>query len=375
MFRPLVIALLALAACTDPHQLVLSIRTSAGVPCDIDRVRVVATAGGETTIDETLRGERLPVEVTLLDATPTGTFQVAISGYKGNVEVLRTSGTLRFADHASTAAVMLESRCRPEVGCGLTEAMAAAADPAPPDPACVADVTRYTTATPIDPPSDACAIPGSARVLGERDGRAGPVELADLALALAGDHFQLYGRTIGQVWVAREGYVSFATANPDPAHTLQPGPLDRDIRHEGAAPPVHSVFAFWDALTLSPAGICYAIDGEPGHHVLRVSWPRACLMTPCTTDNLNFTIALEEDSGRVLVTYGAMSAGNMERAQGTTATVGIVDNANGCVVEECALATGLCKDGHTPCGYSQVFSNTAQPDGVRPVAFTPVIDL
>jgi hypothetical protein len=52
--------------------------------------------------------------------------------------------------------------------------------------------------------------------------------------------------------------------------------------------------------------------------------------------------------------------------------VGLVHDATGCPVDQCALETGLCEDGATPCGYSQVSSNTAQPDGILNMAFSPI---
>lgn len=364
--RCLVVAL-ALAACTDPRQLTLSIRTTAGVPCDLDLVRVVATAGGATTIDQELRGERLPVELTLLDDTATGEFHVDVSGYKNGVEVMRTSGALRFASHATVVPVTLERRCRPEVPCDLADPPAA--DPG--DPGCLADVTRYASGDALDQPDEACGLPGADRVLA--DGTAGPVRLTKLEDALAGARFQFYGRQVRQVWVSKDGYLSFAPDNPDPAYALAPGALDRDIRHAGAAPPPRSVMAFWDRLTLRPAGVCYAMSGETGHHVLHVSWLNACLTTPCATaDDLNFTITLEEDSGRVVLSYGKMAASNDAAAKGINATVGIVDDASGCPADECALATGLCKDKQTPCGYSQVFSTQVQPGGPAKLQFLPV---
>ena len=367
------LALLALAACTEPRQLVLSITTTAGVPCDVDRVRVVATAAGKTTIDQTLRGEHLPISVTLLDDTPDGTFHVDISGYKGGVEVLRASGPLQFSGHKAVEPVLLKSTCLPGAPCSLADAMAAGAAAAgSPDAACVADVTRYAASPTHDSFNNACMVPGFRAVLA--DGSAGPIELTALEPDLAAADFQFYGRQVHHVWVARDGYVSFATDNPDASHVLVPGALDRDIRHAGAAPPAQAVMAFWDTLTLGPAGVCYVIAGEPNHHVLYVTWTHACLTTPCGGDDLNFTIALEEGgSGRAVVVYDTMSARNMERAQGITATVGLVDDASGCPADQCALMTGLCKDGVTPCGYSQVFSSTVQIPKVPSMQFTPVV--
>jgi len=136
--------------------------------------------------------------------------------------------------------------------------------------------------------------------------------------------------------------------------------------------------AFWDSLILGAQGVCYELKGQQ----LRMTWEHACLVheveQPCpsadNTNNLNFTITLDASNQRVVLTYGTMSAGNRDRQQGATATVGLVNDATGCPVEECALATGLCQDGVTPCGYSQVFSNTVQMPGVQSIQFTPIVD-
>jgi hypothetical protein len=147
---------------------------------------------------------------------------------------------------------------------------------------------------------------------------------------------------------------------------------------------------FWDSLTLgfngmNFDGVCYELEGSPTDHnqQLRVTWKHACLTRPCldsnNTNNLNFTITLDESKQRIVLTYGTqmdgtMVAGAMDRAKGATATVGLASDTTSCPVEECVLATGLCKDDVTPCGYSQVFSNTVQPSGVQNIQFTPVFE-
>lgn len=68
--------------------------------------------------------------------------------------------------------------------------------------------------------------------------------------------------------------------------------------------------------------------------------------------------------------------GTVYRADTASASciLGLVDSATGCPVEECALATGLCKDGVTPCGYSQVFSKTVREPRVQNWQFVPIPD-
>jgi hypothetical protein len=361
----------AVGACTTSRQLVLSIGTTAGVPCDVDRIRIVATAAGTTTVDQTLKGERLPVSITLLDDTPSGTVQLDISAYKGDVEVLRTSGPLAFRSRRAVESVLLTPACTPDVPCPLDAAMAAAK--MPPDSggvACAANVARYRATSALDHFVDACQVPGAGQV--GMTASAMPVRLAALEPVLLGADFEFYGRPVRQIWVSKDGYLSFTEDSPDPSGGRAPGPLDRDIRHDGAAPPRQSVMAFWDTLSLGPVGICYEIDGDAGGRQLRVTWNHACLTPVCASDDLNFTIALDEGSHDVEITYGTMTAGNMDRARGLTATAGLVDDATGCPADECVLDTGLCKDG-TPCGYSQVFSGTRQ-DSAPSMHFTPVVE-
>jgi hypothetical protein len=369
--RWLLTATLTLAACTSPRELVLSIDSTAGVPCDIDRIRIVATSAGTTTFEQSLKGARLPVNVTLLDDTPSGSFQIEITGLKGDVEVMQTHGPLQFAGHKTTASVLLEPRCTKEAQCALSESMADAA--AGPGPAleCGANVTRYDTSVAVDSAPDACQVFGAQHAL--LDNSLVPVPLTALKDTLAASDFQFYGRPVRQVWVARNGYLSFAQDNPDPGGSILPGPFDLDITHVGAPPPRQSVMAFWDKLSLRSTGVCYEVDGNPGTQQLRVTWAGACLTTVCGSDDLNFTITLEE-TGRVLISYGKMSANNTDRALGNMATVGLVNDATGCPATDCTLATGLCTDGRTPCGYSQVFSNMPQSPRIENRQFTPVVD-
>lgn len=375
--RWLLAGALALAACTDTRQIVLLIDTTAGVPCDIDGIRIVAKAAGTTTIERSLKDARLPISVTLLDDTPSGRFTLEVSGLKGNVEVMRASGPLRFSGHEITNTVLLDPKCRADANCKLADAMSASAAVA--DDArqqCGANVTRYHAEPTVETFVNACtaAAPFTSKVLG--DGSSKPVRLVDLENLLPNFGFQFYGRPLRQIWLDKDGYISFAQENPDPYGVLVPGPLDRDIKRVGEPPPPQSVMAFWDTLTLSSAGVCYVLEGPPMSQRLHVTWSHACLTQPCLlSDNLNnltFTITLESPQ-RIVVTYDAMMAENMERAHGATATVGLANNATGCPAEECTLATGLCKDGITPCGYSQVFSNTLQ-EHVRNMQFVPIAD-
>jgi hypothetical protein len=368
--RWLLIGALALAACNDnTRQIELSIDTTAGVPCDIDSIRVIAKASGTATTVQSLRGAHLPVSVTLLDDTSNGKFTVDVFGLQNNVEVLHTHGDMTFRDQKFTQPVWLDPKCSANTD---NDCRVADATPSGGRLKCGADVTRYHEQATQDVFVDACTDPGatlSGKVL-TNGGRA-PVELTDVESMLDGFGFQFYGRPLQHLWVSKDGYIAFKQSNPDPLYVLVPGSFDRDINHNGEAPPQQSVIAFWDTITQGPQGVCYELKGQQ----LRVTWTHACLVQPClaadTTNNLNFTITLDASDQRVVLTYGSMSAGNMDRARGATATVGLVNAATGCVASECSLSTGLCQDG-TPCGYSQVFSGTSQMPGVQNIEFVPI---
>ena len=365
------LALLALAACTDVRQIVLSIDTTAGIPCDIDAVRIRATSAAATTaFERSLRGARLPLAVTLLDDTPDGAFALEVVGVKGDVEVMSAAGALQFGASDLTVPVVLEPRCAPGAPpCALSDPEATVTARYQ----CGPDVARYGARTTLETFQDACSASGpyTGKVL--TDGSRGPVGL-ELGAVLPDLGFQFFGRPVHQIWVHRDGYISFSRDRPDPGGNLEPGPLDRDFARAGPPPPPRSVFAFWDRLSLRvPVGVCYDFRGDSGTHVLRLTWQHACLTEACTTDNLNFTITLDQASQTVMLAYGDMLAGSGDRARGATATVGLVGDAVRCAASECS-SDGLCADGVTPCGYTQLFSRTIQAAGVQNVLFAPIVD-
>lgn len=289
--------------------------------------------------------------------------------------MLRVAGELEFGLEDSTTSLLLSPACTPRAGCTLDDAIAAAAD-APPAPArfeCGPEVTRYLPSSPLDTFTDACALPGSESVL--TDGNQTPVALDSLDALLPAFGFRFYGKPVHRIWASKNGYVSFGLENPDPDNTINPGPFDRDFRGEGAPPPQQSVLAFWDALTLRASGVCTSAARGSGGSVperLLITWKQACLTEGvCVSDDLNFTVTLNAKTQGIDIHYGNMSASAAERAKGSTATVGLVNQVAGCAVSECIYRTGLCEDGFTPCGYSQVFSETVQADGVRDIHFEP----
>jgi hypothetical protein len=364
MIRTWYLVLLALIACTSSRQIELSIDTTAGVPCGIDRVRVTAAA---TTFERSLEGVELPLAITLLDGTPDGSFDLEVSGLRGDTEIMRVSGSMAFRDHEVGNTVVLDPACTPTAPCKLADVMS----PGRAKPV-GSGFCRYAGSAGLESSESACGVPEQVAIHPET----GPVRLTELEAMLASSHFQFYGRPIRQIWVAIDGYLSFAEGNPDPGGILTPGPLDRNITGMGSPPPQQSIFGFWDVLNRGrvDSQVCYAVQGAADQRRLLVTWAHLCVAQPCPTDDLNFTIAIEESSHKIWLTYGKMVAGNPDRALGINATVGLVDDATGCPADECALETGLCKDRRTPCGYSQVFSNTVQSPTVPKMHFAPILN-
>jgi len=369
------LAAVGVAACSSPTQIVLSIDTTAGIPCDIDKIRVKATGGSSSIFEQDLKDVRLPIVVKLSDETSNGTFNLEVTGLRNNMEVLRASGPLLFGNADAGEHVVLQSTCTIDAPCTL-DMLSGSTKPPPPVERfqCGDIVRRYKPAMTLDTFIDACNVPGtnSGTVLTMGARGAAKLNLADDVLSNFG--FRFYSQPIRQIWAHEDGYISFEVNNPDARNNLDPGAFDRDLLGTGVPPPPQSAFVFWDGLTLGSMGVCYSLEGTSPNQKLRVTWSGTCQTTTCVTDSLNFSIVLDERTQKISFTYGTMMAANTNRALGATATVGIVNDAKGCPVAQCTLATGLCADGTTPCGYTQIFSKTVQAGGVMSYDFTPIVD-
>ena len=366
---------LALAACSEPTQIVLAIDTTAGVPCDIDRIRVRAMGSDTATFESDLADVRLPLIVNLSDETSDGQFNLEVTGLKGDAEVLRAQGPLVFGNSNLAEHIVLESKCTPDAPCELGELTS---NTRPPPPVsrflCGQEVRRYAMA-PATAESfrDACTVPGANTGMVLLPGTRGAEKLNLSDEVLSNFGFRFYGQPVRQIWAHEDGYIAFTEQNPDQGNNLDPGAFDRDLLRIGVPPPKQSIMVFWDQLTLTN-GVCYALEGPVGTQKLRVTWAKVCQTQACTNDRLNFTIVLDERTQRVSLTYGEMTAVNTSRAQGSSATVGIVDDAKGCPVADCDIATGLCADGVTACGYTQEFSNEPQVPKVPDIQFEPIAE-
>lgn len=373
--RWLVITLLAVAACSDPRQIFLSIDTTAGIPCDIDRIQVRAMGAETATYEQEVNPTDFPITLHLNDDTANGTFTLEVVGLKGTDEVLKASGPLAFGRAGTAVGVnlVLEESCTPQAPCVLPDPVSNTRTPAPVADrfVCGQSITRYVASPATEVFSDVCNTPGqnAGKVL-DMAGVEGAAKVPLSEAAISNFRFQFYGRPIRQVWVHEDGYISFTTNNPDPQNDLDAGALDRDITGQGVPPPQQSAMIFWDTLTLNQMGVCYALEGSPGTQKLRITWKQTCDISPCGNDTLNFTIVLDERGSKISFTYGDMlSPSNPNRALGASATVGVVNRAVGCAASACR--DGQCTDSGMPCGYTQVSSNMAQPPRMPNTQFVP----
>jgi hypothetical protein len=216
---------------------------------------------------------------------------------------------------------------------------------------------------------DACAMGASSiSVLRDVDEQEAMSPLPAMAFP-----FRFYGAPVTQIWTATNGYLGFGDTPPGGLNA-NVGP-SRSLGVPGF--PGKGVLAFWDNLRTGPSGVCFTVSGEFPDRVLWITWKEACFAAVdrrCETPELGaltFGVALEETTDRVYVGYRTMVAtmGNVDRAKGSTATIGVTDAVpRGCTDDLCS-ADGTCRDG-TPCGYTQ-FSSGSRVDPLPTVEFDP----
>ncbi|HEU4729317.1 MAG TPA: hypothetical protein VFT22_15555 [Kofleriaceae bacterium] len=371
-----VVGLLASACNSNRHQIVLSIDTTAAIPCDLDGIQVIANAG--TSHESHIKKElsSLPMTLTLEDDASMNDFELDVYGLKGGSRVLHAHGHPSFGDSDAklTTNIVLDDGCLMQQPCEVAPPVENPEVVArPPRSECV---SQYGESSGIEVFTDACTAgdsPRSGQVTFVANGRPAPVvELTALAPILAESQLRFYGRLVRHVWVHKNGYVAFGGENPDPNNALYPGRLDRAFTNVGAAPPAPAAMPFWDTLNLgTTGGVCFALAGETPNQTLRVTWSKVCVTDPCLDSSLNFTVSLNEQNEQVSFAYGDMRPETSDRANGATATVGLVkDDTQRCTAGECILETGVCAKTEVPCGFSQVQSGEVRK--LQNVTFTPV---
>ncbi len=182
---------------------------------------------------------------------------------------------------------------------------------------------------------------------------------------LDGFDFTFFGEELGGLWVSDDGVLTFGTSAPDASGLVTPGPLSEPLT------PRPSVMAFWNDNRLRAEGICWGVFGTAPNRSLIITWADACTAACADEDHLDISIVLEETTGRIVLTYDRMVSANEAVARGQFATVGVVSSETACSASSCGM-DGMCEDGVTPCGFTQLFAQTAQADGVSNVQFVPV---
>ncbi|MEW9550920.1 S8 family serine peptidase [Nonomuraea sp. NPDC050783] len=168
-----------------------------------------------------------------------------------------------------------------------------------------------------------------------------PYQAGTEKLALTGDDeavqvtlpfpVPFYGAGQSRAWIATNGFLTFA---PDRIVTAGNGRLPT------SGTPNNAVYPYWDDLIVDArAGVYTAVTGTAPHRAFVVEWRDVTFYTD-DTQRISFAALLGED-GSIAFRYKDLGS---ERAQGTSATVGI-ENANGSDAllysyEEAALASG-----------------------------------
>ncbi len=361
--------ILLTGACTTPTQIVLTIDAAIAVPCALDRIEVVAEGSETVMVEQVIEPSSLPLTVALSPDNRT-TFNVEVRGYRGDALLYLARGELQFvADRLLGAEVTLLPECSPATPCvfgdleafdGLASAVAR--------PDCVPTATHYELREDtFEHHFDACSgsLAFSGRVLEDDEDRTlalfGPDDLFPGELNDFG--FRFFGERVERIEVSSEGVIQFGSS-----------PLDlrgvTGVALDEANVPRPGVAVFWDDLRMRD-GVCFAMTGGVPNRRLWFTWRNACLGTSCRdVDDLNFSVALDEGTNEVLVTFGDMVASNPDRAAGIRASVGLSYSPAACDAAECG-SDGLCDGTGVPCGFTQAFARELQSLPLPTFRFSP----
>lgn len=376
------LALLSCAACAEPTEVVVFVDTTLGVPCQVDTLRITVTGDGEP-VTRTADARAGLQSVTVLSDGGGAAFSVLVEATKAGRVVASATADGVFVEGTRRALpIVLDESCR-SAPCVQSDR---AGDFAQPTPAartsCEGVASRYrVAASALVSGEDACVFPAVTAptdVLGNIKGQEVLVDEAGLVQAITERFdFRFYGERVRQVWVAGDGYVTFGAAAP---RSLTTEVVNGDITSSGA--PRFGVAAFWDSLDFKATGkVCVGMQTAGDVDTLWITWKDACFLAngPCNAgDDLSFSVGLEEKSNRVIVAFDEMRAADGARARGALAVLGILSpGGKQCDLSACDVRQGLCSDGVTPCGYSQVFAREAQAEAEWPATFVfePVPEL
>lgn len=346
----LLVALFSLR-CGDEAEVVVFLDTSLGVPCEIDEMRV-EVAGGGVGATRTVDPRDGLQSLTVIKDGGGDDFSLSVQGLLRSTVVARATAELSFDDGDRRAlAVVLDERCLGQ-GCDLSGELGPFAEPAPAERrACEAVPLRYEFEQSAVRVADACTT--TTGLVVEVAGFSPMAEVLEVTNEL-GDalqtrfDFRFYGERIQRLWISSDGYVAFGNAPPNA--------VIGETNLAGDRAPELAVAAFWDDLSLGnpESRVCVNLAGSGDREVLWITWKNLCF-SPCVPgEALTFSVGLEEVTDRVNIGYLAMP--DNDRGRGAVAAAGLRGpSAPGCSAEECD-ARGLCSDGLTPCGFTEVFS-------------------
>ena len=357
MIRRVAIAGVLLGACRSDlpaTEIVVTIDTTFGVPCTIDALHIEAIGdGAPVTTDITVGDADLPGSITLVPHGDPREVTVSVSGMRDGAVFATARDTASF-EHKSSVELrfVLDRSCVPgpcpAVGTGGFQTL--------PERQMRRGCGEhgYSWKNALFVMRDACAMREATMGTVLRD--VDESEAMSPVMPAMPFPFRFFGAPVTQIWAGTNGYIGLGDTMPD-ALTANVG-ASRSLGLPGF--PGKGVLAFWDDLRTGPYGVCFAVSGEFPDRMLWITWKEACFAAagkPCGTPDLGtltFGIALEETTDRIYVGYRTMVAtlGNVDRAKGLTATIGVTDAApRGCPANLCS-ADGTCQDG-TPCGYTE----------------------
>ncbi len=372
-FRTLLTPLAAMTvACSlSPAEVVVTIDTTFGVPCTVDKLVIAVTTSSGRTQSETVfvTDDDLPGSLAIVDDS-SGQLEIRVDAFLGDLPVASAEQLVEpVAESSSEVRFLLDPSCAPgpcpAVRIGDYKQLPQRA------PRALCGREAYQVTNSLIPPRNACITDTLARVL---VGGADEAEAESPLDPKVPFPLFFYGAPIQNLWVGDNGYLAFSREAPG-AVTEEIG--DPRSLGEPGAYPAAGVLAFWDKLITGQSGVCFSVLGDAPNRILWITWERACFQGfgSCggapEGGSLTFSIGLEETTNKIIVGYHTMTAAppNDDRASGQSATIGVTSGRPAaCAANECD--SGMCPSGEA-CGYTEASSATIRAS-LDTLEFAPV---
>ena len=362
----------AAGCAAEVSEIVVTIDTSFGVPCAVNRIAVEVTSSSGESHSETVDvdADSLPGSITLIASEAAGQLTVRVTGFHDDVPVaVAEERSVSFVDGVSRELrFLLDSRCSPgpcpAVSKGEFEALPA------PAPRIECGQERYTRRESLALLTNACTGAPLGSVMSSGDDE---LEVASPIDPRVPFPFFFYGRPVTDLWVGDNGYLAFSTDAPRALNADVGDP--RSLGEPGGFPEP-GVLPFWDKLRVGQR-ICFALTGSEPNRLMWITWDRSCFgPSSCGAPeqgSLTFSVGLEESTNSVHIGYHTMTASgaNDQRADGLSAVIGITSGGEAaCPADECS-PEGTCPSGDA-CGYSEFSALTTSLDPLPQLEFRPV---